>query len=65
MDIFLIIIFALVSLFALIISMVIFYHFKKFSLPGDPFPVKILSIFKWGTLILLFVSFIFLIILFL
>jgi hypothetical protein len=63
MEIFLIIIFALVSVFALIVQTVIFHHFKKFSLPGDPFPSKILIFAKWGVVFLLFLSFVFLILL--
>jgi len=63
MEIFLIIVFAFVSFFALIVQTVVFHHFKKFSITGDPFPARILSLAKWITIILLSVSFIFLIIL--
>ncbi len=65
MNLFLIIMFALASLFSLGVGVIIFYHFKKFSLPDDFFSIRILTISKWGTVALLFISFIFLIILFL
>jgi len=65
MNLFLIAIFGLVSFFGLAINVVIFHHLKKFSLPKDPFPMKILAIFKRGSIVLIFFSFVLLIFLFL
>ncbi len=64
MNIILITFFVLASAFSLFIKVVIFHHFKKFSLPGDHVPMKVLSIFKKGSIILMFFTFVFLIILF-
>ncbi len=64
MNIILITFFVLASVFSLFIKTVIFHHFKKFSLPGDHVPMKTLSIFKTGSITLMFFTFVFLIILF-
>lgn len=63
MNIFLIVVFALISLFGMIIGFVLFHHFKKFSLPGDFSSMKILKNFKIGSIALITISFILLIIL--
>ncbi len=63
MNLFLITLFALISFFSILIGFAVFHHFKKFSIPGDPFPRKVLSIFKIGSSILIFLSFIVLILL--
>ncbi len=64
MNIALIVLFALAAIFSLSIKMVLFHHFKKFSVPGDLLSTKVLLIFKVGSIILISISFVFLIILF-
>ena len=57
-NIVLIIIFFLATLFSLKIAIVTFYHFKKFDLLSDERSKKILSVFKYGTILMVFASFI-------
>ncbi len=54
-------IYILIATISLVSAITIFYHFKKFNLPDDKNAQQILSIFKWGIIFFLFVSFAFLI----
>jgi len=56
-----IIVYFLIAIFSIVSSFIIFYHFKKFNLPDDKEGMKFLLIFKWGTIVLLSISFLFLI----
>lgn len=40
-------------LFMAVIGIVIFFHFKRFSLPEDPLAKRVLSIFEIGSLFLI------------
>ena len=46
--------------FSVISAIVIFYHFKRFTLSADPNVKKVLNIFKFGTTILILLNFFFL-----
>ncbi len=37
---------------SLVIKFTVIYHFRKFSLPEDPAVKKIISLHKWGTIII-------------
>ncbi len=50
-----------VILFSLILAIIIFYHFKRFTLPADPNVKKVLNIFKFGMIILILLNLFFLI----
>ena len=43
-------------LFMAIIGVVIFFHFKRFNLPEDPFSKLILNIFEIGSLFLILLN---------
>lgn len=58
----LILLFLVALAFSLLIKWIVFYHFKKFSLPEDPMVKKIIKLHKWGTIII--VSFCVLILIF-
>mgnify|MGYP001081104000 CR=1 FL=1 len=59
-----IIVFIAVAAFSIVVNTVIFYHYKKFNLPGDEIGEKILNLFKWGSLGLISLVFLFLILTF-
>lgn len=62
MDAILIGIYFIVALISIKVGLVVFYHFKKFNLPDNEKANKFLSIYKWGTIVLISVSFIILMI---
>lgn len=57
----LVIIYFLTALISLKIGLIIFYHFKKFDLPDNEKAQRMLSLFKWGSVVFLSLGFIFLI----
>lgn len=48
----LLIVFLLALGVSLVIKFTVFYHFRKFSLSEDPRVQKIISLHKWGTIII-------------
>lgn len=45
-------------LFMAVIGTVIFFHFKRFSVPKDPFAKRILNIFEIGSLFIILLNFV-------
>ena len=62
LDAILIGIYFVVALISIKVGLVVFYHFKKFKLPDNEKANRLLSIYKWGSIILISISFALLII---
>ncbi|KPJ57226.1 hypothetical protein AMJ49_01275 [Parcubacteria bacterium DG_74_2] len=65
LDFILIFLFLVVIVFSLVLGIIIIYHFKRFGIEADPNTKKLLNIFKFGMIILILLSFFFLLINFL
>ena len=52
----LIMLFFAAFLFMAILGIVVFFHWKRFSLPEDPFPKKILNFFEIISLLLILLN---------
>ncbi len=57
MDAVLIVIYFITALISIKVSLLIFYHFKKFDLPDNEKAGRFLSIYRWGSIVLLSASF--------
>ena len=62
MDAILIGTYFVVALISIKVGLIVFFHFKKFQLPDNEKAKKLLSIYKWGSIVLISVSFVLLII---
>ena len=51
-------IYFITALISIKVGLLVFYHFKKFDLPDDKKAARFLSIYKWGSVILISASFI-------
>lgn len=45
-------------LFMAVIGVVIFFHFRRFSVPKDPFANRVLNIFEIGSLFIVLLNFV-------
>lgn len=52
----------IVALISIKVGLIVFYHFKKFDLPDNDKAKRFLSIYKWGSILLISISFIILMI---
>ena len=50
------------ALISIKVGLIVFFHFKKFKLPDNDKAKRFLSIYKWGSIILISISFVLLII---